>query len=70
MTKQPDARPTAKIYAFPSMPRVSSSSHHQAYSPAQRQAAAPFAPVIFGTCWYHDAAIEEADEADVVPYRH
>jgi hypothetical protein len=70
MTKQPDARPTAKIYAFPSRPRVTSNSHHKSYRPAQQQAAAQLAPVIFGNCWYHEEAIEEADETNVVPYRH
>jgi hypothetical protein len=53
-------RPTAKIYAFPSRPRTAANDR---YAPVQQQAAATFATVEFGAGWYHDAAIEENDEA-------
>jgi hypothetical protein len=64
MTKQQDQRPTAKIYAFPTRTRAASAGHRRAYVPAQQQAAVAFATTEFGSAWYHEAALEEANEAD------
>jgi Protein of unknown function (DUF2735) len=61
MTKQHE-QATAKIYQFPARPRATSDSRRQTPKLAQQQAAqVPTAAC--NNCWYHDEAIEEAEEA-------
>lgn len=62
MTKQQELRPTAKIYEFPTRPRMTSGHHRLAL--AQQQAAVAFAAVEFGSGWYHEAALDEVEDAD------
>jgi hypothetical protein len=52
-------RPTAKIYQFPTRPHATSG---RAYQPFPQQASAPFPTVKCGDGWYHDAAIDEAEQ--------
>lgn len=60
-------RPTAKIYAFPKRPRPTSVSHHANYEPTHHEA--QYAAVEFGAGWYHEAALEDAENDRTVPYR-
>jgi len=60
MSKQQQQRQTATIYAFPASPPTSSRQRRPTMS-AQQTAAA--VPAEFGRGWYHQAAIEEAEEA-------
>lgn len=55
MTKQNEQRQTAKIYAFPAQRRTNPDS--------QVRAAEALPMIEFGRGWYHQAAIEEANEA-------
>jgi Protein of unknown function (DUF2735) len=55
MTKQQEQRMTAKIYVFPTRPRMASGNHQ---THAEQQSALS-APVVCGGSWYHQAAIEE-----------
>ncbi len=61
MTKQQEQRQTAKIYMFPTRPRMAPGSRRRAY--ANQQTAAHLPTVASGACWYHEAAIEEAEDA-------
>jgi hypothetical protein len=65
MTKQREQRPTATIYAFPGKPRATSGSHKQAQPVPQQTVFPTFA---CNSSWYHQAAIEEADDADDLPH--
>jgi hypothetical protein len=61
MKKQQDQQQTAKIYAFPSRPRTATAKARDAVMSAQQTASA--VPAEYGRGWYHQAAIEEAEEA-------
>jgi hypothetical protein len=54
MTKQQEQRPTAKIYVFPTRPRMAAGNPQ----PCAKQASAQRSTV-YGGSWYHQAAIEE-----------
>lgn len=60
-------RPTAKIYAFPTSPRLTSGRRNGAYQPARHEA--QFAAVEFGAGWYHEAALDDVEEDRKVTYR-
>ena len=58
-------RPTAKIYAFPSGGRPPPNRYHDTSKPSAYAAPAHIehaARVQHGTSWYHEEAIEEAEE--------
>jgi hypothetical protein len=62
-------RPTAKIYTFPSGGRAPPAQYREVRKSTSQASAARTAPddgvakVVYGNCWYHDAAVvEEADE--------
>jgi len=56
-------RPTAKIYAFPAGGRAGRSGRR----PGAKTPAPQTSPLVteaeFGSCWYHEAAVEEAEQA-------
>ncbi len=68
MTKQTEERQTAKIYVFPTRPRMAAAGAHHAYAERQMETHPPV--VTYGGAWYHDAAIEEVEEAGDFPRRH
>jgi hypothetical protein len=62
-------RPTATIYEFPTRPRAAPGSHRQTYRPFPQQASAQFPTVEYGNGWYHDAAIDAAEQDDDLPHQ-
>jgi uncharacterized protein DUF2735 len=57
MTEQPE-RPTATIYQFPVKARTT-----RREGIARKASDVATRPVEFGSGWYHDAAIQEAEQA-------
>ena len=58
-------RPTAKIYAFPSGGRAPPGRQREgakttAHYPQRPAAAEPTPEIVFGSSWYHQAAVDEA----------
>jgi hypothetical protein len=62
MTEQ-SQQPTAKIYQFPKRPHPTSASSRNLAKPALQQTAASFPTAPCNGSWYHDAAIEQAEQA-------
>jgi hypothetical protein len=66
MTKQQEQRPTAKIYMFPTRPRITAGNRQ----PYEQQPSVQ-RPIVHGGSWYHQEAIdEEVDEVvNRFPYK-
>jgi hypothetical protein len=62
MTEQ-SRQQTAKIYQFPTRPRPSSVGPRRVVKPSLQQTAASFPTAPCNGSWYHDAAIEQAEQA-------
>jgi hypothetical protein len=62
MTEQSQQQ-TAKIYQFPKRPRPSSASPRHVAKHTLQQTAASFPTAPCNGSWYHDAAIEQAEQA-------
>ncbi|WP_290999685.1 DUF2735 domain-containing protein [Hyphomicrobium sp.] len=61
-------RPTAKIYAFPAGGRAPLKGYRTNTMPSPRtaslRAAAESAPhIVYGSSWYHQEAVEEAEDS-------
>lgn len=61
-------RPTAKIYAFPAGGRAPPKGYRATTMPSPRtaslRAAAEPAPhIVYGSSWYHQEAVEEAEDS-------
>lgn len=54
-------RGSATIYQFPTGGRAGLSDHRSAAEQAAEQAARNLPKIAFGSSWYHEAAVEEAD---------
>jgi len=55
-------RESAKIYQFPMGGRAGLASLRSAAKPADDRFGAPSPQIVFGGGWYHDAAVQEADQ--------
>ena len=56
-------RESAKIYQFPRKGAVSVEARHAKTKSASDLKSTPFVEVAFGSGWYHDAAIRDADRS-------
>lgn len=65
--KQHNHLPTAQIIPFPKRTAAASAQQNAARLPVYDDM--PFAAVECGAGWYHDAAVEEAIEAQLVRFR-
>lgn len=61
-------RPTAKIYAFPAGGRAPPNRHRTTTMPnprlaSLRAAAEPAPHIVYGSSWYHQEAVDEAEDS-------
>jgi hypothetical protein len=56
-------RKSAQIFQFPAGGRATLSTRREAAKPVDDLNTARFAKVAFGSSWYHEEAIQEADKA-------
>lgn len=64
----PMERPTAKIYAFPAGGRAPPSAYRKTTKPSPtiaslRAAAEPAPHIVYGSSWYHQEAVDEAEDS-------
>ncbi|MFA9476190.1 MAG: DUF2735 domain-containing protein [Filomicrobium sp.] len=57
-------RKTAKIYAFPMAARAPKSAPYAGKPTPRASAAVRCAKTEYGSSWYHDAAVNDADKTD------
>jgi Protein of unknown function (DUF2735) len=56
-------RKSAKIYQFPAGGRAALSGAREMTKPASDVKAPPAVRVVFGSSWYHEAAVQEAEQS-------
>jgi hypothetical protein len=56
-------RPSAEIYQFPARGRFSAAGHRDQPKPATGIAPSRVPTTVFGSNWYHEEAIQEAERA-------
>jgi hypothetical protein len=54
---------SAQIYQFPVRVRAGVASHREDVSPAAVLTLPQIAKVVFGSSWYHEEAVQEAERA-------